>query len=385
MQAVIIREKFDPREHYDELLSELASNAITAHTINSIAELPNLLPNLVQDQPFLFYRNVSMRIEYPAEVLRWHSQNLNFHNIQIDRELVTFIPERTTVFRDNIINKCLLEAIESHFFKISNFKVWFKKHDTKCPHIFMYTHNRAKYFQLALDSLWYSLNDDTSVPVTLFLNQPTPQVREIALEFWKQHTHINVVEIQNNSYFSAINLAVQWAKPESFIVCEDDFIMPATARELFPNWPYTFQRRLNHFDLVGWGPTVDNAPLSDRFARFTDKIPHHEWVYAGKGYNYFPTMLGHALAMKTEYWKSCMQGGPWYLPLDSHLIHKANAYCLPGLHGYHIGWNQNMDGYGSLENRTRPAPPIENVLRSLVNEDRVEKFRLDAISAEPQP
>jgi len=376
-QALIVADQYDPVDVIDDLLRELEAEGISVFVSNTVKDISNVLPQLQADKPFLYYKNCQTRIRNPRLLLEWHWSNIGFHNVRLRGEYVTFIPNRSVVFRDELINSCVLVGTEAFVFDISQFDVvdlFYRKPNVRPPHIFVYSKDRPDYLKHSLDSLRYSLGEDTSVPITLFLNEPTLEmlgkVRSWNFEW------MDIVCIEKNSFYSAINLAVQWANPETFVVFEDDFILPHTARDFFPNWPYLFADRLRNFDVVGWAPNTDNAPRIHRFPKLSDAYCFSDWVNGGPRFNNScPLLLGNALATTQKYWRSCEIKAPWYLPLDSHLLRTAN-YSTPALRGYHIGWNQQMDGYSSA---ARPSDaPMQNTLRSIVT-GRTETFRLDSI------
>jgi hypothetical protein len=104
-----------------------------------------------------------------------------------------------------------------------------------------------------------------------------------------------------------------------------------------------------------------------------------EWTVGGKLFSQYPLLLGNCLAMKAEFWRESLRKNPnkWFTALDSCLHSLADTYCTPSLKGYHIGWNQQVDGFGSLFDREF-TPPIENkVTNTKTGETRV--FRLNEV------
>lgn len=207
----------------------------------------------------------------------------------------------------------------------------------------------------------------------------------MALDAAERHVQVDAIQIPDNIHHSAVNLAIQWANPENFIIWEDDFILPPITRDLFPYWPYQFVSRLKHFDLVGWAPITENIPkwssrLGNLFPRkdyafdewYESGTERYEpWVESTKK----PLLLGQAVAMTREFWDRCEKRSPWYVPLDTELHSAAKNYCVPGLRGYHIGWNFRMDGYG------RSCPEAPNLIHTVTSlkTGRQETFRLDAL------
>jgi len=90
-----------------------------------------------------------------------------------------------------------------------------------------------------------------------------------------------------------------------------------------------------------------------------------------------PLLLGQAMAMTTEYWKSCHKDEKWRVPIDGGLVAEARrGYCLPGLRGYHIGWNSQMDGVVPSAEHAFFEPVTENTLTSLKTGKKLSNLKL---------
>jgi hypothetical protein len=377
MNAVILSDKYECRNQLKWLKDNLTSRCIKPLVIHSIQELPALLKILQEsgDEPFIFYKSPWEWVDMPEDLLQFHSEHRNFANIGIDptNEIVSYIPSYIELHADTILNK-----VERYGEKTFNFLVQVqkitKRPQVQAPRIFITSHNRQVYFELSLNSLLNSV--DESVPVTILLNEPSEEVRKTSKRF-VERKNVDILEIRKNCFYSSINLGLQWYKPSVFTVMEDDFILPPTVNEFHPDWCYHFVRRLEHFDLVGWSPNTDNAPTYHRFRK--DRKPFGEWSYGGHKFGEHPVLLGNCLTMKLDFWKTAVRNRPdkWLTALDNVLHAQAHGYCTPALKGYHIGWNQKMDGFGSFLN-LEFSPPSENFVKNLATcEER--QFRLSRV------
>lgn len=158
--------------------------------------------------------------------------------------------------------------------------------------------------------------------------------------------------------------------PESILVMEDDFILPTAAKTHYPNWPWWFALRLQHSDLVAWLPSLENCPDAVRkyINRYKLNISRN-WLEGSRwlstSNNFSLAMGGTAVAVKTETYKICAQRSATGYPVDTELAALASNVSGPTLFGYHIGWNQEQDGYGSLTARSWPKVTRTTVITDL--------------------
>ena len=394
MQAIICKDAYDP--DCKDLTDTLNTHKIRYVFINSLMDLKKGIKQLDQNDPFLLYRNSLMRISHPDKILRWHKENPNFDFVAVKCDQfdklrsinVSYYPKEVELFRDTAITKKSLVDIPTWPFALDSYneepvRVTFKKPNCSPPAICVIAHNRATYLQLSLNSLLYSIDD--TVPVYIFLNGYNSETCRVANSF-REYPNVDIIQIKQNVYFAAINIALQWSKAEAFMVWEDDFILPPTARDLFPHWPYQFVNRLNSFDLVGWSFITENIPewhrrLGNTFPR--NDYAYYEWVNVERTEERWresidnPPLLGQAIAMTKDFWQRCSKRMPWYTPLDTEWHAGATRYCIPGLRGYHIGWNQEMDNL--TKGRQPPKdPPLENSVISLkTHEHKIIKLDAD--------
>jgi len=394
MQAVICKEKHDP--DCKELEDYLSHHNILCHYINNLSEIEDLLPKLNPESPYLLYRNPLMRIPHPEKILAWLTLHPEFDSVQAkdvynNKIHTSYWPSRTHFSRDTVVSEKDLKDEEAYPFALSAVdnvpaRITYDKPDVGPAHIFVLAHHRDVYLRLSLNSLFYSIDD--TVPVTIFLNEATNAVRSVALEFMHKYSNVDVVSIETNCYHAFTGFALQYCQPESFVVWEEDFILPPITRVLFPHWPYQFAHRLKTFDLVGWGCITENVSYWDK--RLGGMFPRtdyrfYDWIYGRRDPNKEhwvssveePLILGQAMAMTTEFWKSCPKDPKWGVPVDGELVGWAKrGYCLPGLRGYHIGWNSHMDGVNPTTSHAFFEPVTENTLTSLKTGEKWENLKL---------
>lgn len=365
LQALVICDKHDSEADKTKLFQELESQGIRPFVSDSMRIDPILaaISQMDSAKPFLYYPNIWTRYDNAASVLEYHESNPGFEALIIDGERISFFPHRVKVYASTfVINSDIMGTKDTYTFIVTNCHRHIIKPVAKPFPIFMYSHNRAPYFQLALNALKHSLHEDTS-NIKLFLNEPTEDVLKVA-----KSSGADLFVIEKNSFYSAINLAVQWFMPEKFMVFEDDFILPPNVNHYFPNWYEQFSQRLDKFDMVGWAPITENGPPIHRFQRQSSEHTFGDWIYHDS--NPKPLLLGQGLAVNYSHWKSALMAHPsiWQTPLDSDL-HKGNpTYCTPALRGYHIGWNQDMDGLNVKHENF--FPPLENTVTHLQTGER---------------
>lgn len=365
MQALVVHSMYDFNEHYEELITELRSHNFKIITIPSLKFYPEILPQLNLEEPFIFYKNSSVRIEDPAGLWNYQKDHPDFHHLRIGDEYITHWPKKVVLFRSMITSR----EYNHYSFYVNTRQYGIKKPPIDPPHVFLYTHNRANYLQLTLNSYFHSLDNYEDIPFTIIMNEPTEDVRNVVLKTKEKYPKIEVFKCETNAYFSAINLAVQHYEPENFIIMEDDVILPLEAKKYFYNWPYKFAERLKYFDLSGWSITTDNCPEMHNMARIEER-ENHDWYVSRmedittKGH----ILLGQCLCVNLDFWLSCKFDENFWIPLDSNLHKKAmnRGYTSPALRAYHIGWNQEMDGFEKVNSSSRfKNPSPENALITL--------------------
>ena len=378
-QALVITDNLNNPESYTDLKDNLIKNNFKLVEIESVRHFETAKQKLDINKPCLFYKNCYTRFDVPEVIWDFHESNLKLDFLTIGSEVVSFRPN-AVIFKNNTLlmptNNVNSFAVSSVYGKKVNIVNKFKNEDR--PLIFLSTFNRDLYLRLTLNSFIFSLNKP--VDLKIFLNEATPEVKQVALDFAKKHDFIEVFDVQKNSYFSVYNLAVQWFKPKHFFIMEDDFILSPSTKHFFPDWPYQFIDRLHNFDAVAWSIYADNCHYNVPFIRNVPDISRSDWEIGDLN----KILCGaQCLAVTTKYWLEYLfkiKGScQYHVPLDQHLL-KGN-FCTPALKTYHIGWNQEMEGFVSVNAGNRfGSPPIINKLTSLKTNETKEFNLLDIYS-----
>lgn len=372
MKALVIcDQQFDLQNGFKSLQTELKQVGIE---LISFSDGNALASSMIEfsDDPVLFYPNVWTRYEQPDKILQFHYANRNFESLRIrtdespfapNRE-VTFYPRNIACYNNTILNyKQLTQGAAGVGvrFEITSCQKSTVRPAIESPRIFVNCHRRATYLDLTLKSLKHSLMGTEKI--TLLLNEPSDEVREVAQKF-ATGENTDILEIAKNCFYSSLNLGLQWYRPERFLILEDDFILPPTVKLHYPNWIYQFGARLDKYNIVGWGPTTDNSPPFHRYSRVAATTKHFgDWEYKSENK---PVVLGNAICTHLDFYLSVLkrEHDHWYTALDSKLHKYADDYCTPTLKGYHIGWNQEMDLIPTATGHDF-KPPVKNVVCNL--------------------
>lgn len=361
MKAIVICDfQFDLAHGFKTLSDELKLLGIELIPFSSGYAITAKAGELGTD-PVLFYPNVWTRYENPQAMLKFHTEHPGFESLVIEDEPVTYFPKNLACYNNSILNRdqLLKGAIGiGHRFKITNYKKTQIRPLGDPPRIFVICHNRTEYLHLTLNALKFSLNGDE--PVTLLLNGVSQQVLPIADKYLRL-PNVDVLEIRDNCFYSALNLGLQWYRPEKFIIFEDDFILPSTAKYYYPNWVHQFGARMDTYNLVGWAPATDNSPAFHRMSKSVTAKPFGDWEYKMDGK---PLLLGNALGARLDFYLDVLKKDTdhWYAALDSKLHKHSKDYCTPTLKAYHIGWNQDMD-YEASPKVPGFRPPLKNLVK----------------------
>jgi len=370
IHSIIIADKYDNKENLQDLYKYLASFGLNKYIhFDSLDDLKENL-NFLKDEMYCFFSNPYYRIkEYEMSQTLSILKNNAFKGVAFEKQIVFFYKNSLTrVARDTLYFDCNTAKSEEYF-TVRNSSFIYKTPNIPPPRIICYTYNRDVYLRLTLNSLMSSLEHCPDVPVTIVLNAPTDKVKEVALDFMHRFKQIEVLLVNKNVAFAGVNVAVQWYKPESFILSEDDFILPGSVKSIYPMWPYQFVERLDHFKTVGWLATLDNIPFNGC----------HEWAIPSKQsnsgyyYNLKLPMMAQLLCVKTDYWKSKIDMKA-FMSFDNALNIETTA--SPRLCGYHIGFNEKNDDYFFDKH---PAFNIskENEIVDVINLKTTEKRVID--------
>ena len=248
---------------------------------------------------------------------------------------------------------------------------------TKPPHIFLLAHNRPTYLELTLNSLLFSLQPNAAkVPISLVLIDPSEGVLSVANSFLRNHPHLRALQVVENTHMATPLFILQYLEtinelPETFMVYEDDFILPSSVKNSYPNWPWWFAQRLAVHDMVAWLPSMDNCPssikqyINQHILRISrTSIPGSRWLDNRE--NYHLAMSGNAVACNTQRYRLSAKRSNLGYPVDTELSSLASNVSCPTIFGYHIGWNQEQDGYAKLEGRAWPKVSKQATIIDLV-------------------
>lgn len=370
MEALILCDEIDCQAYKNELARDLLAQGLKPKFVLR-QHLSKVLDESKHLPPFLFYPESTYRIEHPKSVLTFHRKNTDFGLLQTSSGIPLSInPTKVLVKNDRPETEN-----DSLIFTTSNISVERKLLPVTPPHIILIGHNREDYLRLTLNSLLFSLAENVSlVPLTLALVSPSSRVVDVAKQFKLLHPHIQMLRIEDNTHMATPRFVIKYLEtcdifPESILVMEDDFILPSTAKIHYHNWPWWFALRLQHSDLVAWIPSLENCPeavqkhINRHKLNITRNSDGSRWL--SKTNNFNLAAGGSAVAVKTETYAICTQRSAFGYPVDTELEALAANISGPTLFGYHIGWNQEQDGYGSLTARSWPRISKTTVIADL--------------------
>lgn len=326
MEAVIFSDTYESI-WASELVQELNQEGLKA----VIAKDKSILKSL--KQPALVYWDPLIRYDSPKSLLNFVRSG-----------------KFSAVFCEN-----LPIALKGDYYENPNGKfpfflreniVSYKKPQIDPVPVIVIAHKRANYLELMLNSLAYSLKDDLEVPIYFGLSQPSEEVKNLVETFMSRRPNCNVYTSEENIAFAIYNAVLQIEKLESFVAFEEDFILPEHLNRKLPFWSRRFANRLKFFDMVAFLTSKENLPFS--FLDLdSDNVPGgseliHEWYNNGK-----MQITGNSLCTRTDFYRGCGPKPPYYIVSDGEVIQKAannRGYSLSSVAGYHLGFNQQMDG-----------------------------------------
>lgn len=286
------------------------------------------------NDPFLFYRNPYIRILQPKMFLDFAKSN-NYNNLYKEKEIIC-------------LGLDFFYGKKSHFAIANDCLSYYRPQSKPCP-IICFGHHRLEYLKLSLNSIKFSLMEDEETPILLGMSAPNEEYKNFCFNFKKQNKNVVLYETKDNSALAMINLIIQDFKPDKFIILEEDFILPQLTKFVFPYWTKQYSYRLDHLDLVAMITDVANTPYD--FFNIFQNYNNSEIKYLHRAVWHkdckFPS-IGSGLGLKTSSYIDILRKTKIDCPGDGTIKENSIKSCQMQLQGYHIGWNQEMDGYANL-------------------------------------
>ena len=364
LDALILTDQYDSKELLRSSITNCLDAGLKVKTVT-----PQGLEQFFKEkeqsltEPILFFSDSSVRHQNFLEILRFHRLKPDFsYFFSLNGwEVISLNPKKIKVNQGKIL------------LKDSNSNPFLANHSTSklIPQvspvsIFVRAHNRPDYLQLTLNGLVSSLGENIkTLPIILVLSCPSSGVMKTAQQFLSKYSLAQAIAIQPNSYLGTGKYGMLWAKRHGYlnksaILFEDDFILPGTVKDLYSNWPWWFSHRLQFFDIVCWSPALENLPLSFHQTVLLENnivatmnlnvdrkyFPGSKWIDTSDNSNIFT--CGTAIGFEIEYYEQCSRNRNLGYAIDLDLNALKRGATTPIIHGYHIGWNQEQDGYISL-------------------------------------
>jgi len=353
--AIVMVEPFflDVDKNLKRIVDDLRANDITPKFVYRTSDLKDVLAEMSENQPIVWYEHQNYMIHNLCFLKDWLVQNIdgNFPAIQDpENHILGFYPKGINWIR----GKCI--EVKNYFFHAKNILKTYVLPQVESPRIILFTREREHYFRLTLNALVYSFSNLPEIerpPITVVLNEPTESSQRIALDGIKKYgSKGDILAVSGNSKLSAVCIAQIWHRPESIVLFEDDFILPKCVKNIYPNWAKQFREKLHFYDVCCWGLSMDNYPfIKHPPAHYKSNVTAHEKYGHGELWRYnqtgFVTAQGLAVTSK-RYIETCKKHGR--IAIDHLLVEEAVlGICSPTMVGYHVGWNQELDGYGSTQ------------------------------------
>jgi hypothetical protein len=376
VQALIIKDLYDCEDSYQELKNLLKDFKI--FEISSIRYFEDIKHKFSYNEPCLFFVNIFTRFPNLNGILNFHKKN-NFSALTINNQIVSFMPSKVKLNE----NKNSIVCLDS-VFKLANMEVTSHPLSSTRPTLFMLTYGRDDYLKLSLNSLLHNLESPCDIKIGL--NTDNIESEKLLISYQEKYDFIEILKFNKNSYISGFSLLYQIFKPDRFIIFEDDFILPDSFKKYYPNWAYQFIKRLDYFDVVTVGATLDNAPFNWGFDRsIHNGYVQGDWELINEFNKKF--LMGQLFAVKSDFYlkvlnKYVSESSPnntkkYYTPTDKEIYKEAVSICSPSLRGYHIGWNEGMDGF--KKNYDKYKDPDNSYLVTSLRTSKVYDLKLKDI------
>jgi hypothetical protein len=311
------------------------------------------------EQVILFY-NEHQRIKNIHTLLNFLKDSGSQFSMVTDlktNRIISFIPKKIYPTLIDIPFLSLTGYERANTFMASNLDISFEYLEKAIPPLFLTTRERLDYLKLTYNSLSYS-SQDIDENLVIILNEPTKEV-----ESYVQTLPCRKIKILENSGLQSINIAYQIFKPDKFIICEDDFIYPILTKMFYPEWLKEFGAKLDLYDMVGMSQTLSNVPSPVRF-HYTEHIKYeghliNEHLKGNLWCDQPKVITGQCLGIKGNFYTDVSKSIK-ATPIDTSLKNHSGKICMTTLLGYHIGRNQEMDGFKKLTDFSRYPSPKDN-------------------------
>jgi len=286
------------------------------------------LAEIVEVQPFLYFRNPYVRFSRYTEIAMFHLKNPHFPKIYSqEHDILSYSPSCASGFPYHVV--------------VSIYSI--KPEHSPLP-ILLTTHQNPSYLEMALTSLVYSL-DDAEQKIYIVGSQPDERTKEILHRYVRNDNRIEAVITDNNLGYAVGNFGLKFFMLPEFIHFEDDFILPEQTKYQLPYWTRQFTYRKQTADMISLRTSLENTPI-DVLRRFP---PSKKFISLAGRWSYFqlekfdaPPIGGNGL-----YVDSCKLYGkplvpPQYSRSDIDYCRMSQTICLADITVYHQGANKSM-------------------------------------------
>lgn len=332
--------KSDPLEN-PEVIGDLSRRLISQNIIPIVTE--RSYKEILDPDPFLYFRNPYIRIYNERTVLDFHYKNRNFPYVMARNGEILSI----STFGTGDCGFFSLQTIDYYNPKIEALP------------LLIGTHQRPIYFRLTLNSLLFNLKSPEQ-KIYIVLSDPDEETKNIALEAMKSSDQIQVVISEKNLKFAFANFGSKFFKLSKFIHYEDDGIFPENVRYHIPFWTKQLNYRSTTTDLVSF--RIFEGNWNSNFLNSTfyhcsqhPKIPDSSlWHYTKTTPKTITPIGGMGMVINSE----TMYKGfvpPNFNNTDHSLYFESKTICIVNVPIYHIGANSEIDYPLYMKNKTNYA------------------------------
>lgn len=332
--------KADPLEN-PEVIADLSRRLISQNITPIVTERNH--KEILDPEPFLYFRNPYIRIHNEKQVLDFHHKNRNF----------PYVMARN----GEILSVSILGTSDCGFFSLQTIDYYNPK--IEALPILIGTHQRPIYFRLTLNSLLFNLKLPGQ-KIYIVLSNPDEETKNIALEAMKANDQIQVVLSEKNLKFAFANFGSKFFKLSKFIHFEDDGIFPENVRYHIPFWTKQINYRSQTTDLVtfrifegNWNSNFFNSTFHHTGEQI--KVPETSlWHYTKTKPKTINPIGGMGMVIDSEtMYKNFVP--PNYNNTDHSIYYESKTICIVNVPIYHIGANTEMDYPLYMKNKTNYA------------------------------